>query len=431
MRHLGMIGTTFRRAGQSDLERYTLATDAAARSAALSELHARCDFAESVYLATCNRVEVVFIGRPEVTVAEYRRRLYSYFHPDESGELAARAFHAYEGEGAAERLFAVAASVDSMNPGEAQILGQVKEAHRLAHQAGLAGQQLGWVFDEAYGAAKRVRTHTKLGEGTVSMLSLAGEWIEERLRQGTGSLVVIGVGSMAEQCAALFARRTTLKLTFVNRTVERAQALADAHGGSAMPLGEYLQKPLLSDVVVTATAAPQPLLDGNFFQRWQGPPPLVVDLAVQRDCDVQAAKSAGAALVDIDRLKVLAAQATRERQQALVTARTVLDEELDAFRRKVADRDVAPAVRLVREHYVRAVDTELTELFARVLTECDPEAQAEVRRWAQGVVNRLAHVPTVGLKRLAFEHGAEAVQAFMDGVQTPSSRTRGKKGQGA
>ena len=430
MRHLGMIGTTFRRAGQTELQRYTLDADPAARSAALVDLHARCEFIESVYLATCNRVEVVFIGRPEVTVAEYRRRLYSYFHPNDSGEQAARAFHAYEGEGAVERLFAVAASVDSMNPGEAQILGQVKEAHRLAQQEGLVAQQLSWVFDEAYSAAKRVRTHTKLGEGTVSMLSLASEWIEARLRQGNGSLVVVGAGSMAEQCAALFARRTNLRLTFVNRTLERAQALADAHGGSALGLATYLENPLPSDVVVTATAAPQPLLDAQFFQRWPGPPPLVVDLAVQRDCDVQAAQAAGATLVDIDRLKILAAQATQARQQALVTARMVLDEELDSFRRKLADRDVAPVVRLLREHYAQAIDTELAELFARVLTQCDPEAQAGVRRWAQGVVNRLAHVPTVGLKKLAFEHGAEAVQAFMDGVQAPP-RGRGKKGQGA
>lgn len=426
MRQLGMIGTTFRRAAQADLQRYTLALgDAVERRA----LHQSCGFQESVVLATCNRVEVVFVAAPGVSVAECRRRLYAALTPTarhlEAGEVvrrAARALHAYEGDGAAEHLFDVAAALDSMNPGEAQILGQVKEAFRDAAALGLAGPRLRLVFEAAFQAAKRIRQTTRLGAGTLSMLSLARDRLAERLRHGQGRLVIVGVGAMATQCGQMFAGQADVRLTFVNRTLAHAVPLATQYGGEAVALTDFLAAPGHVDALVTATAAPSPLFTAAFFAvlpRPLAPPPVLIDLSVQRDIELGAALAAGAVVYDIDRLKDMADTHRKARQGELVEARGLVDEALEAFRRRVIVREMAPVVRTLRAHYRRAVDESLVEL-QDAMTEMDPRQRAALGAWAQTLVNRLAHVPTVGLKRLAFTHGAEAVETFLAGVAAPA-----------
>ncbi len=427
MRYLGMIGTTFRRAGQDDLTRYSCADPEAMRA-----LHAACDFEESVYVNTCNRVEVMFVGRPGVSVAQYRERLYQHFHPptgdaqvlQEGRRQAARLFHGYEGEGAAERLFVVSASLDAMNPGDAQVLGQVKDALKAAQQAGLAGPTLATVFEEAFAAAKKVRHLTKLGEGNVSVVSLLRHLIEARLQGPQPKLVVIGAGDMAHQCGLTFGRRPELTLVFANRTLARAQELAQQYGGEALALEAFVAAPGRLDVLVTATAAPTRLFGAAFFARVQAPLPHIFDLAVQRDVDVDAAATAGAKVFDLDAIRHIAEHNRRERQSEMGAARAVVDEALESYRRKVVEREMGPVVRVLRDAYEKAMNEELGTLM-KVLEKNAAAPQAEtLHLWARSLVNRLAHVPTVGLKQLAFTHGVDAVEAFLEGVQRQGRQSK-------
>jgi glutamyl-tRNA reductase len=423
-----MVGTTARRGGQESLTAYSFAP--AEAELAARELHQACDFLESVYLATCNRMEVVFLCKKGVGVSEYRRRLYDFFV--QRGKLpsvahrqaAALALHAYEKDGAAEHLFCVAAGLDSLSLGDAQILGQVKAALQQAQNLGLAGPHLSMVFDEAFQAAKRVRTRTALGAKPVSMLSLAFGIMDERLAKGPSLLAVVGAGEMSRQCGEHLRGRANLDLLFVNRTPSKAADLASQFGGRWMALHDFLATPGNVDVLVTATSSREPLFGESFFSALTGASPVVIDLAIPRDTDPIAAAARGADLHDIDRLKQRADQNRRAREAEMAEARVVVDEALDALRRRVFDRDLGPVLRDLRVHGQGATEELLQQLFSNGLAHLPEDDREQVRRFGQQLVNRLLHVPSVGLKHLAHQHGIEAVEAFLVGLRDEHSERR-------
>lgn len=416
-----MVGLTVRRGKQAALEQYTFAPDET--HAQVKALHEYCDFLESVYLATCNRVEVIFLCRRGTPVSEYRKRIHDFFGKRTSAETsprpAAQVLHAYEKDGAAEHLFCVAAGLDSLNPGDAQILGQVKEALRLGQSLGLAGAHLQMIFEEAFSAAKRVRSKTALGARPVSMVSLAFELIEQKLGK-PATVALIGSGDMSRQCGEHLAGRQGCSLIFVNRTVAKVAERASACGGRALALDQFLASPGHVDVIVTSTSAREPFLDAGFFSRLQGSAPLIIDLAVPRDTDATAAQTAGATFYDIDQLNHLAERNRRSREAEIAEARVIVDEALEALHRKVSERDISPIVRDLRERGQAAVDELLKQLFNNGLAHLDENHRDHIRRFGQQMVNRLLHMPTVGLKRLAQDHGIEAVETFLQGVRDDS-----------
>ena len=422
MRYLGMVGLTVRRGQQEGLANYTFGPEEVEVQA--KALHQACDFLESVYLATCNRVEVIFLCRRGTPVSEYRKRIHEFFtaraQPGTSQEptarTAAQALHAYEKDGAAEHLFCVAAGLDSLNPGDAQILGQVKDALHLAQRLGLAGAHLQLIFEEAFQAAKRVRSKTALGARPVSMVSLAFDLIDERAKV-PATVALIGAGEMTRQCGEHLRGRPGCSLLFVNRTVSKIVDLAAACGGRALALESFLASPGHVDVIVTATSAREVLLDRAFFGSLQGAPPLVIDLAVPRDTDVQAAAAAGAQLFDIDHLRAEADRNRHAREAEIAEARVIIDESLEALRRRVVERDISPVVRDLRSQGQAAAEDLLKQLFSNGLSNLDEAHRDHIRRFGQQVVNRLLHLPTVGLKRLAQDHGMEAVEAFLQGMR--------------
>jgi glutamyl-tRNA reductase len=421
VRYLGMVGLTVRRGQQEGLAKYTFSPQE--NEVQTKALHQACDFLESVYLATCNRVEVIFLCRRGTSVSEYRKRIHGFFAARDqaaaatqpTARTAAQALHAYEKDGAAEHLFCVAAGLDSLNPGDAQVLGQVKQALHVAQQLGLAGPHLQLIFEEAFQAAKRVRSKTALGAGPVSMVSLAFGLIDERIK-GPATVALIGAGEMTRQCGEHLRGRPGCTLLFVNRTVSKVAELATACGGRALALDAFLAAPGHVDVIVTATSAREPFLGRAFFASLLGAPPLVIDLAVPRDTDRNAAAAAGAQLFDIDHLKAEAERNRRAREAEIAEARVVVDEALEALRRRVVERDLSPIVRDLRGQGQAAADELLKQLFSNGLATLDEAHRDHIRRFGQQVVNQLLHLPTAGLKRLAQDHGMEAVEAFLQGV---------------
>ena len=422
MRYLGMVGLTVRRGQQEGLAKYTFSPQE--REVQAKALHQACDFLESVYLATCNRVEVIFLCRRGTPVSEYRRRIHGFFAArsqagtakEPTARIAAQGLHAYEKDGAAEHLFCVAAGLDSLNPGDSQILGQVKDALQVAQRLGLAGPHLQLVFEEAFQAAKRVRSKTSLGARPVSMVSLAFNLIDARTK-GPATVALIGAGEMTRQCGEHLRGRAECNLLFVNRTVSKVVELAASCGGRALALDAFLAAPGHVEVIVTATSAREPLLGRAFFAALQGSAPVVIDLAVPRDTDVQAAAAAGVQLFDIDHLKAEAEHNRRAREAEIAEARIIIDEALEALRRRVFERDISPIVRDLRSQGQAAADELLKQLFDNGLAKLDEVHRDHIRRFGQQVVNRLLHLPTVGLKRLAQDHGMEAVEAFFQGVR--------------
>lgn len=448
MERLGMVGLSYRRASQESLARYTFSPED--RREGAPELHRECGFEESLYLATCNRVEIVFVAKPGVTVSECRRRVYAFFSEDgssreelsdeEVSQQAARALHAFSGEGAAEHLFCVAASLDSMNPGESQILGQVRDAYKEARKAGRIGPQLEWLLEEAFRAARRVRRETGLGAGSVSMISLGAQILEdhlattrsERCRSFERSrrtsdpsmrMVLIGAGPMTRQTAERFSDSEGLQLLFVNRTVARAEELAREFRGEAMALDRFLEEPVPCDALVTATSSPIPILTESILRGMRAESslggPLILDLALPRDVVPEDALSADCELYDVDRMGELAEQHRQAMADRLALARALVDDTLETLRWRFVNREMGPVIGALQRRYRRTVHEQVTKLFAGCngsASGFDSLSSEEIRRWSENLARRFAHIPALGLKRIAFERGWEAVESFLDGL---------------
>lgn len=416
-----MVGTTYRRAGRRGLAYYTLEADQ------IKDLHAALGCPESVYVATCNRVETYVAVPAGTDVATVRARFFTFFAALRRRDASfaepplydPRALMAYADDGAAERLFVVACALDSMVPGEAQILGQIKAAHHAAHTAGLSGPQLGALFAQAFGVAKKVRESTALGRGKTSMASLALELVAERLAGcgPTPTLVIVGTGPMSEQAARSFADRG-VALHVVNRTLAKAQALALRCKGTAHALADFLRRPLPAQALVTSTASPVPLLDADVLRR-MGTRPLVVDLSVRRDVAPLGPSEADCADVwDIDRLKERAQVHQEARKGQLAAGRALVDEALEAYHRLEAERSLSGALREWRGHNAALVQRELPALLKKLNGHDDlPARAAALEAWSARLLASLMHGPTHGLKQLARHFGHEAVHAFVEGAR--------------
>lgn len=424
LKRLGAVGTTFRRANQADLLKYN--ADVAhpeAQRQQLEQLKVFCQFEELVFLQTCNRVEWFFIAPPDQTIQQCRQRIFTFWHP-QAGTLsaqaqqhaAAKALHAFAGEGAVEHLFLVAASLDSMVAGEAQILGQVKNSLQQACHWQLAGKQLDYVFQQAFQTAKMVRQHTQIGRGALSMVSLAFDALQAKHAplHALEHIVIVGTGPMSVQCAN-YAKRycPNAKRLFVNRTHQGAQQLAEQHGGKSMPLQDFLQAPPYFELLLTATAAPKPLFDAKFWRQCPNQRPYAVDFAIQRDIDADALHLQQGTLLDLDYLKTIAHTNQQLRHTQLAQARSLIDQALETFRRRLIEREVAEATQYLRHQFATTLQQSLTHLFAQQLPASPDAAQEKIQRWAKQLVQKLAHVPTVGLKHVGLAHGTEAVDTFL------------------
>ena len=213
---------------------------------------------EALLISTCNRVELYASSKATApalrSASEWmKNKLDSKDGPD--------VLYRHEGNNAVRHAFRVASSLDSLVVGEPQILGQVKQAYALAESAGTVGSLLGRCFTRAFSVAKRVRNETSIAEGTVSISSIACELAEKIFGQLAGRRVLlIGAGEMGE-ASARYLRQTGAQLHVVNRSKERAVALANSCGGRALPYEQLFVELGQADVVIASTSSPRFLLN--------------------------------------------------------------------------------------------------------------------------------------------------------------------------
>jgi glutamyl-tRNA reductase len=415
MHRVGVTGISWRQRKADILATMTIPREE--RAARLPQLRDATGVDELVYLATCGRVEIAFATDGSHSFDTIRRRLFAELTGAEPrvGE-AEHALRAWHGEGATEHLFMVASGLDSARLGESEVAGQFRDALALARACGTAGPRLERVFDEALRAAKRVRPLTEGRIGTVSLADVAGQHAVERARRTGGAVALVGVSPMTEQCAQLLAK-SGIPVIVVNRTLERAESLAATVGGVARSLDAFRAAPDAVEVVVLATSASEPVLGRSDLERLaartpSGEPPLIIDLGVPPNVAPEAAAAA-----DIPRLGMedIADAATEGRERLLfefADARAVIDDAVVDFRKHTAERLVGGMIAQLRLHYRRSATEGVERLLAKSLPGLDEGERDAVRRWAETLANRMAHVPSVGLRDLAFEFGPGAVETF-------------------
>jgi glutamyl-tRNA reductase len=301
---------------------------------ALGQLRSSPAVQEAVLLSTCNRVEVYAAGtQPDLMAAT----LGSFFqrrcgHPLVFG----KEFYLLKPPESIRHLFDVSAALDSMVVGETEILGQVKDAYRVAHEAKQTGPYLNRLFQNAFAAAKDVRTNTTIGAGQVSIGSVAAELA----RQVFGDLrkcavLLVGAGEISETTARALRSRGAHSLIISNRSHDRAVALVKQLGGETARLEELYATCQKVDIVITSTAAPQPIITREnlepIVKARAGRPLFLIDIAVPRNIERSANQIEGVHLFDIDDLEVIADRNLAKREKKVVLGREIIQKHVATF----------------------------------------------------------------------------------------------------
>lgn len=414
---LGLVGLTWRNGGRRSLERFTLPVEE--RGERLAELRERIGARELVYLATCNRVEVAFVAEDSLPLSAYRPRIFGALSGREpaAGE-AERTLRAWAGEGAAEHLFLVAAGLDSAQVGEREIRGQMRDALRLADESGVAGADLRAIFEDALRVARHVHQSTGIGEGRTSLAEISLDRVRRHLQEQPGAVALIGVSPMTVTCAHALSVEE-VPIVIVNRTVARAEQVANDVGGRAMGLGAFRAGPPPVVAVISATASRGPVLDGVAVTalarcaRDAGLSPLLVDMAIPPDIDAEAARRAELELVTMDEISGEAERNRERRLREVASAREEIDLALAELRRSLAERWVRPVLAGLSRRYRETALEGVDRLFRRELAGATEEERETIRRWALTLAKRFAHIPNLGLRALAYESGSKAVETFL------------------
>jgi glutamyl-tRNA reductase len=346
---------------------------------------------EAVCLSTCNRTEL-YLADESAEEAERKAEAALLALESELGP----ALYRLRDEAAALHLFRVAAGLDSMVPGEGEILGQV----RGAHEAGAAGPILDRLFRQAVHAGKKARSETAIGESPASVSSAAAALAEQVFGDLRGrSILVVGAGKVGELAVRNLVTRGATIAFVANRTVDRAAELAHRFGGEPIPLDRVDRELERADVVLSSTSAGGWILTQEQVARAlparKGRPLFLIDLAVPRDLDPAIHQLEGCYLYNIDDLEAVVAETLAGRRKEAERAETIVADEADRFREWQASLDVVPAITSLR---ARAEQIRATELSRAKLNDSERRAAESV---TAAVLNKLLHLPTIRMKEAA------------------------------
>ncbi len=392
------------------LLRERLAFPQPALPAALHALRGAVD--EGLILSTCNRVEIYGLVGGESHDEHALRR----FLADHKGlpldDLTPHTF-TYTGADAVRHLFRLAAGLDSMVLGEDQIMGQLKAATAAAEEHGLLGQMLHRLTQSALAAGKLVRSQTGIGRARLSVVSVALDLARATLGSLSGQRVlIVGAGRMAELALKHLEDERPLAVGVINRTAERAQALAERYGATAWTCDELEPALRCHDVVICCTAAPNVVIEAPLAERaaaGRATPLLLLDLAVPRDVAREAAALPNVRLFDVDDMQAISAENRAARAAEISRAEALIEAEVAKFMEWWATQQVVPTIRALRERAEAIRAAELERALSR-LPNLSEREQAAVSALSAAIVNKLLHQPITTLKNPDSGDLAQAVQ---------------------
>ena len=405
---LALVGLSHKTAPVEIRERLAFSNDAL--RSALTSLVDRRAVNEAMILSTCNRVEVVAESPDERLIRDFICEFHQISHDSVSSHL-----YSYRNVDAIRHVFRVTASLDSMVIGEPQILGQVKEAYRIAMDAGTVGMHLSALMNRAFAVAKKVRSETGISQSAVSVSYAAVELARKIFGDLSGKTVmIIGASKMGELAAKHLRRAGASSVLVTNRTFERAVELAKVFEGAAVPFEHFTDHMVGADIVITSTGAPHFIIGKNLAEqvihRRKNKPIFFIDIAVPRDIDPAVNEIDNAFLYDIDDLQQVIDANLKERLKEAMRAEQIVDDEVEAFCLKMQTRDVVPTIVQLRESLEKVRRDEI-ERNRRHLKDLSPEQQAAVDQITKSIVNKILHPPIEQLKQMAHDpQGADLAE---------------------
>lgn len=412
------VGTNHKAAELAVREK--LALNAEDQLRAMKELRATWPDAEFAVISTCNRMEV-YMARPvhgHPRAEELRDWILRF--RGISGSPYVEALYMLADANATSHIFAVTSGLDSLVPGEAQIVAQVKEAYTQAVQAGAAHVVLNELFQAALHVAKHIRTETEIAMGKVSVASLAVDFVRQLFESLKGKCVLnVGAGKMNSIMLAHLREMQADKLVVVNRSRPAAERLAEEFGGTPGDFTRLEDHLAQADVVVTSTGSAEPVITASMVKavqkRRDWRPLLIVDIAVPRDVEPKAGKIENVFLYNIDDLDRIVQANLDMRTGQHGAANTIITAHVDELMGALHVRKVAPTIEALYKKMSLIGEQELADALNKLSTHADAEEDIEImRRTLHRTIRRILHPCTQRLRQSA---GTDAARAHVASVR--------------
>lgn len=396
---LTLIGLSHRTAPVEVREK--LAFDADSAASALQSLSALDHVREATLLSTCNRTELVIANRIGTPLYHDVIRFLSELRDVDLKTVDGVTYH-YTGRNAVRHIFRVAASLDSLVVGEPQITGQVKDAYRIACEAGVCGPMLHRLYHRTFQVAKRIRNETRIAENAVSV-SYAGVELARRI---FGSLnarqaLLVGAGEMAELALQHLQSAGLGRVSIANRTAARAAALATQFGGYAVGWEEIEPQLVNADIVISSAAAPHFVIRREtlapVLRKRKYRPLFLIDLGVPRNIDPAVGELEGCYVYDIDDLESVVEENLASRHEEAAKAETIIEDESEKFFAFLNSLQVVPTILALKSRFEEVRRTELEKTLS-TLDGLNKKDRERIDYLTAALVKKLLHDPITALK---------------------------------
>ena len=410
-----VVGLNHRTAPVSLLERLTIGAEQLPK--ALHQLSTYEHILEGVILSTCNRTEVyALVTKFHGGVQDLRNFLAEFCHvapEDFSDDL-----YTYHDEAAVAHLFRVASGIDSMVVGESEILGQVRRAYQAALDEGLLTRVLAAAFRQALRVGKRARTETAIGRNPISISSAAVDLAKKAFASTSlegKQVAIVGAGKMGSLAARALWDSGARDVVVVNRSEERAQAIADTFGVVARPLNELSDALKSADIVISSTTAAQTVITTEIVEAAtmdRIKPLFIVDIAVPRDVDPAVALIANVVLRDIDDLRGVVETNRGSRLGEVSKVEAIVSAELERFTKWEQATEIGPTISMLVDRTERLKEEELEAVRAK-LRGLDNEQSQAIDRAMSRLAAKILHLPIQRARELATSKQAHLYHAAL------------------
>lgn len=381
--------------------RECLAREADSAESVLTDIREYDSISEGLFLSTCNRIEILFTTE---NFQEARQKIIQTLCRigNLPRERLLPSLYSHEEEAAVRHVFRVASGLDSMALGEPQILGQIKEAYRLALGEKTCGVIINRLMHRTFHTAKRVRTETGISDSAVSIAYAAVNLAKKIFYDLNGRRVLlIGSGEMAELAARHLIGQGAESIVVANRTFERAVHLARLYNGSAISLEEIPAEMTRCDIIITSTASTEYVIGyetiRSLLRKRRNRPLFIIDIAVPRDAEPKINELANVFLYDIDDLKAIIEANINQRRQEAIKAERIIEEEVIKFARWLKELSIVPTIVSLKEKIEKIRQTEINKSLPNLGPMSDDQLKA-LEILTTSLADKIVHDPILFLK---------------------------------
>jgi len=369
---------------------------------ALQSLIKAIDVTEASILSTCNRTEIYLVTHNDADSSIEKTLDWLASYHKVLPEILLNSYYTYKDENAARHLMRVASGLDSMILGEPQILGQLKSSYAVAQEAGTVSTKLNQLFQQAFSVAKRVRTETAIGQNPVSV-AYAGVKLSQQIFSNFKDVhvLLIGAGETIELVAKHLLEKKVGSITVSNRTLRRAEELAEEFGAHAIlfsDIPEFLEK---ADILISSTGSQLPILGKgaveSAIKKRKHKPMFMLDLAVPRDIEPEVADLDDVYLFTIDDLQEVILENMRSREDAADKAKKIVEDGVNEWKKQMKGLDAVAMIRAFRKNIEKTRDIETAKALISLKSGQDPEGV--LKNLARSLTNKLMHSPSKKLKK--------------------------------